>query len=247
MIHDLAVAFAFLTRIPIHHRDGIDFRRIVRWFPLVGLAVGAASASMYWLAALRLPALPSAALALLVSVLITGGFHADGLADICDGLVGGWTPEDRLRILKDSRHGTYGVLAIVLQIVLQVALLSAFDAMDAMAAIVVAHSLARFAPVLLMLAPAAPGQEGMGASYARRIRPFDIVAAGLVTVCCTLPFVGIALIPLGAATLASTWVVWSYVRRRIGGIVGDALGAAEQVAETVILLTYLVLVGSPYA
>lgn len=245
MIHDVVVAFAFLTRLPIHHRDGVSLHRSARWFPLVGAVVGCIGGGSFWLAAQRLPGLPSAVIALLVTVLVTGGFHQDGLADIADGLVGGWTPEDRLRILKDSRHGTYGVLAIVLQSLLQVSLLSTMSARDGFVALVCAHTLARLAPVALMFTKAAPGQAGMGTAYSREIRAIDFGIATTVALAVTMPLTGTSLAILLASIAVSSWLVLRYVRARIGGIVGDGLGAAEQVAESTVLL--VLAIGSSHA
>ena len=80
-------------------------------------------------------------------MLICGGFHQDGLADVADGVVGGWNPEQRLAILKDSRHGTYGVLSLVLQVLLQVSLLQVFTPLWGFVACVIAFTLAKLAPV----------------------------------------------------------------------------------------------------
>jgi adenosylcobinamide-GDP ribazoletransferase len=246
-LHDIAVAFAFLTRVPVSHEPGFDSNRIARWFPLVGLTVGSASGAVYLVASTRLPALPSAALSVLASVLITGGFHVDGLADVCDGLVGGWTPQDRLRILKDSRHGTYGVLAIAMQVALQVSLVASLDRNHAFAALVATHTLARLAPVYLMAASAAPGQEGMGAAATRSISGTDIAWATVVAGLILVPVAGGDLPAIAAAVGVATLAVWRYARARIGGVVGDVFGAAEQVAETVTLLVCLILQGTPHA
>ena len=93
MITDILVAFAFLTRIPITHKDEVRLHRAARWFPLVGLVVGLAVGGSYYGLCHVLPSLPSATLSILIGVLICGGFHQDGLADVADGVVGGWSAE----------------------------------------------------------------------------------------------------------------------------------------------------------
>lgn len=247
MLHDCAVAFTFLTRIPLRHKPEVALHRVARWFPVVGAVVGALSGGAYWLASLRMPPLPSAVLALIVSALITGGFHQDGLADIFDGLVGGWTREDRLRILKDPRHGTYGVLAIVLQSLLQVACISSLGPTTGFLAIVAAHTLARVAPVVLMFTPAAPGQAGMGAAYAREIRARDFTIALGLALAILFPMLRLAVLGLLVLLVVPNALLYGFVRAKIGGIVGDALGAAEQLSESVILLAFVIAMGGGHA
>jgi len=143
MINDIKVAFAFLTRIPIGHKPDISIQRSAVWFPFVGWVIGGVTGILYYFLSQGIPAMPAAAITILFSTLVTGGFHQDGLADTFDGLVGGWTPEDRLRILKDSRHGTYGVLSIVLQLIIQISLLSTLSPKVGALAIITTHSLGR--------------------------------------------------------------------------------------------------------
>ena len=247
MLHDIVVAFAFLTRLPIRHRDAVSLQRSAQWFPLVGASVGALGGLTYLVAATALPHAPAAVLALIVTTLVTGGFHQDGLADIVDGLVGGWTREDRLRILKDSRHGTYGVLAIVLQSLLQTMTLASLSPTDGLRALVAAHALARVVPVVLMATPAAPGQAGMGAAYAREIRWHHIAVALALGLAVSATLLGSRLLVILPTLLIVNLVLVVWVRQRIGGIVGDALGAAEQVSESAILVAFLAMLGTAHA
>jgi adenosylcobinamide-GDP ribazoletransferase len=236
MMTDILVAFAFLTRIPINHKDEVSLHRSARWFPLVGLLVGSIVGSTYFLASKGLPPLPSATLAILVGVLVCGGFHQDGLADVADGLVGGWDPEQRLKILKDSRHGTYGVLALVLQIILQISLLQSLSPIWGMFASICAFTLSKLGPVYLMMAKAAPTSAGMGASYSREITPLDIGIASVIAVASSTVLVGWLTLPLLFALVISNVGLLAYAKRKIGGVVGDVLGASEQLSESVILL-----------
>ena len=114
-IHDLKVATAFLTRIPVSHGPVLSMGGVSSWFPIVGAVVGLIASGVWVVGNTVLAPLSASALTIAVIVLITGAFHHDGLADSMDGLVGGWNPEQRREILKDSRHGTYGVMALVLQ------------------------------------------------------------------------------------------------------------------------------------
>ena len=241
MINDIRVAFAFLTRIPVKHGEGLSIARSARWFPLVGWVIGGATALVFISLHQIVPALPAAAIAILVSTLITGGFHHDGLADTFDGLVGGWTPADRLRILKDSRHGTYGVLALVLQVLVQVSLLSTLAPAYGALALVTAHTLGRLAPIYFMLAPAAPLHEGMGATYVREVKRRDIFLSTLLTITLLVGLISIHLLILSVIVFLVGLIFLNYVKKRIGGVVGDVLGASEQIAETVILFYFVVI------
>jgi len=241
MLTDVRVAIAFLTRIPIKHSEQVVMHRAARWFPLVGVIIGLVSGSTFYFLTHFLPALPSAVIALLVSTLICGGFHQDGLADVADGVVGGWSPEQRLEILKDSRHGTYGVLALILQYALQVSMLSSMRPIWGFVALVIANSLGRVVPVIMMSGKAAPGGAGMGASYSREITFFDTLIAGTVSAFPLFFGLQIYSLLLLAILLLVNVIFYKYVERKIGGVVGDVLGASEQISETVILFFILLL------
>ena len=238
MITDIKVAFALMTRIPIGHGPDISLRKAARWFPLVGAFVGLVSSLVYYISYEIFGNSVAAAFALLVSILITGAFHFDGLADVADALVGGWNPEDRMRILKDSRHGTYGVVAIAMQLILQYALISSMAPRTAMAALIVSHTMARLVPIYLMLTKAAPGGAGMGATYAREVKLSDVAIAKILTLILIWPIISFTSILYLALLVIPNWIFLLYARKKIGGIVGDVLGAAAQISETFILILF---------
>lgn len=116
------VAMGYFTRIPMPKWVEVDadkLNKASRYFGLVGLLVGLLSAIVFWLTQNWLPAGVSVLLSMVTGVLLTGGFHEDGLADTFDGFGGGWTAEDKLRIMKDSRLGSYGALALMLVLMLK--------------------------------------------------------------------------------------------------------------------------------
>ncbi|MEN9679904.1 MAG: hypothetical protein RLZ57_1033 [Actinomycetota bacterium] len=238
MITDIKVAFAFMTRIPIKHKPEISLRRAARWFPVVGAFVGLASAITYFLTYEIFGKAIAAALAMIISILITGAFHFDGLGDVADALVGGWNPEDRMRILKDSRHGTYAVVAISMQLILQFALVSSMKPRVAIGALIVSHTLARLVPIYLMLTKAAPNGEGMGATYAREVKIKDLAIANFLTLILIWPIIGITSFLYLILLIIPNVIFLIWVRRKIGGVVGDVLGAAAQISESFILLLF---------
>ena len=243
MLNDLKVALAFLTRIPINHGPQISLRRSAALFPLVGAFIGLIGGFVFYLSSAILPPLVSASISILVTVAITGAFHLDGLADICDGLIGGWNREERLKILKDSRHGTYGVAAISLQLILQVCLLSALSPRDGLFTLIVLHTLSRLVPIFLMLIPATSGHDGMGASVSREIGAREPLVGSLITVLLIAPIMGLNFLLLSAILFLTLSIFALWVIRKIGGMVGDAFGAGEQISETMILFFFVAQFG----
>jgi adenosylcobinamide-GDP ribazoletransferase len=231
-------ALAFLTRLPggSHARTAEDLAAAVTWFPAVGALVGLLVAAVHVPLAGPLPALSAAAIAVGVAALVTGGFHEDGFADSLDALAGGRDVEHRLAILKDSRHGTFGVLGLVVLTLVKVSALAALDGAVAVAALVAAGSLGRAGAVGLMgLAPPASG-SGLGASYLRALTPGRVIGGVALGVALGTAALGTLVLPAVGLVAAGAAAVALWARRRIGGVTGDLLGAAEQVGECVVLL-----------
>jgi len=239
----LTCAVQFLTRLPTPALQAWPedlLARSARYFPLVGLLVGALSAAAFLLARGIWPDGPLAALlAVAVGVLVTGGFHEDGLADTADGLGGGQSAEQRLAIMKDSRLGSYGALALALALALRVAALGEIGAAAAAAAaLVAAHALGRAAAVLAMAAlpyaadPAASKLKPVARDVRRRDAAIGL-AIGLAPLAMLPPRAALAGVAVGS--LAALWPALA-ARRLIGGYTGDVLGAVEQAFETGFLL-----------
>lgn len=234
-------AAQFLTRVPIHTSRAAGRAAIVPWFPVVGALVGLAVAAV----AVGLDALispfPAATTAVMVGVIITGAFHEDGLADSADAIAGGATLERRFEILADSRLGTYGTAAVCGTILVRVSAVATLVAVGGPAtagALVASHALARGAGVSLMAAMA-PAREakGLGQSFGRLVSTRRATATVAVAVVIASVAAGWWVVPmLLAATLAAA-LVGRMARTAFGGVNGDHLGAAEQLAEISCLLT----------
>lgn len=198
----------------------------------MGLVVGGA----YALGTAALPPLLAAALAVGLGVLLTGAFHEDGLADTADAFGGGRGREEVLRILKDPRLGTYGVVALVLTATIRVAALAALEPWAALAALPAVHALARGAAVGAIGTFPAATEEGLGAGYARQV---SIGRAGPGLVAASLiagAAVGWWAIPAAFVAAGVGLAVGLMAVRRIGGVTGDVLGAVEQLAEVALLV-----------
>lgn len=238
---DALGAAQFLTRVPIHTSRAAGRAAIVPWFPVVGALIGLAVAGVaVGLEALIAP-VPAAATAVMVGVIITGAFHEDGLADSADAIAGGTTPERRFEILADSRLGTYGTAAVcgtILVRVSAVATLVAVGGPATIGAVVGSHALARGVGSSLMAA-VAPTREakGLGQSFGRLVsakRAAVTVAVGVVIATIA---VGWWAAPMLVGAALATALVGRLARTAFGGVNGDHLGAAEQLAEIVCLLT----------
>lgn len=241
LVQDAALAVVFLTRVPLPLRgplaDGAA-ARAMGWFPLVGALVGLAGGLVFALAGLaHLPPLTAALLALASTVWLTGGLHEDGAADVADGFGGGRDRARKLEIMRDSRVGSYGVLALVFSVALRASALAAIaEPGPVVAALVVAGALSRcgLAAVALLLPPAR--RDGLAVAQGRPGLPTTllVLALGGLTALALLGWVGVCAI---AATAGAAWLVAATARRQIGGHTGDVFGTVQQAGEVAVLLT----------
>lgn len=239
-LEDLRTAIALLTRIPMPHPEGArpsNMARAGRVFPLIGAAIGGVIGLIYAaLLALGLPALAASALALAGGALLTGAMHEDGLADCADGFGGGRDRDSKLEIMRDSRLGTYGALALVAAYIAKVSALETLPEEAALPGLIAAHALARgMLPTLALVLPVAR-RDGLAANAGRPEPAAAVIAVllGLVVALLCLPFRQ----ALGGAMIAGIGVLAmaALAQRQIGGHTGEVLGAAEQVAEIAVLL-----------
>lgn len=238
----LLTALSFLTRIPVtrlpffKESDQAGITAATPLFPVVGVLIGALVGGAYLGLGQVLAPLPSAAVAVALGALATGAFHHDGLADMADAFGGGWTVEQRLEILKDSRLGTYGTTALVLVLIAEIVTIASLSGTDALWALVAAHALSRAIAVTLMgiTAPATAG--GLGADYATSVTPFQIGAA--LTIGVLVAAITLQLAALWAIALACivAWLIRRLAIEKIGGFSGDVLGAVQQLTKIAILL-----------
>lgn len=263
-VASLLDALAFLTRVPVPARRDVDLARAAWAFPVVGALVGAVVGGVAVGAATVLPLLVAAVLAVLAEVLLTGALHLDGLADCADGC-GGWDQESRLRIMKDSSVGVYGVAAVVLVLLLRVALVHGVllalgvglpGTRGAGGWVVVVLTAAVWAISRAGMLPLAgwlpyARAEGTGRSFVagltgpRVVAGLGVAALALVgsVVAATLALPGLPGMALGAAVLLASLlnplVCWTWARRLLGGVTGDVLGATAELGTLVGLVAVL--------
>jgi adenosylcobinamide-GDP ribazoletransferase len=240
-VKGLPGAIQFLTRVPIRLSEPPVLDRCVPWFPvaggLIGVAVGGIAAGLAEL----VPMSVAAAIAIVAGVLLTGAFHEDGLADTADAFGGGWTREQRLGILRDPLHGSFGVAALCSTIVIRILCVASLAPAAAFAGLVAAHALARSAAVGAMATFPLATSDGLGAGYAtglsRRRAFVGVVSGAGIAALATGWWVG----PLAAAGVVAAVAVGVLAMRKIGGVTGDVLGAVEQVTECLVLVAVTAL------
>jgi adenosylcobinamide-GDP ribazoletransferase len=228
----VAVAFGLLTRIPVPRvepRPG-DLRRASALFPAVGLVVAGAGVAVRAALAPVWGAGVATVAAVAAMVAGTGAYHEDGLADTADGLWGGWDPARRLEIMRDSRIGTYGALALATVLALRVALLLPLGLAGFARAACCGHVLGRASTLLLVrvLPPAAPGT---GAELAGPLGAAGTLLAAAVAAATVVLAAGWWWPLPAAAGLAACGLCARLFRRRLGGVTGDTLGAANQLTD----------------
>ena len=227
-------ALRFFTRLPVpawvgHSSDALD--RASRYFPAVGLLVGAIAALMFGLVSLFLPKTLAVLASMATTIYITGAFHEDGWSDMVDGFGGGWEKAQILTIMKDSRIGSFGAVALVILLLSKFCALIELDLLMIPAALVAGNTVSSFCATTLLRGLDYVRDEGKAKPLATRIGWGELALAGATTLLALL-----LLPPLQAvlgcvfAAFATLWLARMF-KRRIGGYTGDCLGATQQLAE----------------
>ncbi len=232
------LAISFYTRLPCP--QNLDYKQLPRatvYLPLIGWLVGGMSALSFYLVDLLWPQQTAVIAVIIIGIFITGAFHEDGFADVCDGFGGGYGKERILDIMKDSQIGTYGALGLILLLLLKISVLVALPGASVPFILLTGHSLSRLPPLLLMRrysyarkdtskgGVAVFKPDGSGLFYAASLA---VLPLALLPALCWL-----AIMPV----LAFNWQLGRYFYRHIGGYTGDCLGASQQIAETVFYLS----------
>lgn len=239
-VGELRSALAFLTVLPVADRRDTPGDGLGRaFFPAVGLLLGGAAWTAWLLVTTAAGPWLGAIGAVAALALLTGALHLDGLADAADGLFGGNDPETRLAIMRDPRIGAFGVVAVTLVLLGDVAALVGRDRLGTLAALLGAGALARLALLAVVVSLPYVRTEGLGVAAAGGRRARDLALGSLAA---ALPLLldwrhGLAAVALVAL---STLVVAGMARRRVGGTTGDVYGAVVEIGQLSALLGYSV-------
>jgi len=252
-LQQLALGLVFLTRLPIPLRGALPNDAVARsaWsFPVAGALVALVGAGGAIAGdAIGLPAVACALLALAATMAMTGALHEDGLADTADGLGGGRTREQKLEIMKDSRIGSFGVLALIVGVGLRAAALTSAledSRLHLLGALVAAHAGSRALLPLLMRALPSVRPGGLAASVGvpSSLSSITALVFGTAAVFWGLGDV-LGLIGFVAAAVGMV-AVGALARRQLGGYTGDVLGAAQQIGEIILLLAAVAQIPIPF-
>jgi adenosylcobinamide-GDP ribazoletransferase len=231
----LLAAVQYFTRLPVpawvgHSQALLDDS--VRYFPAVGLVVGGLGGAVLLAAHALWPMTVAVVISMIATLLATGAFHEDGLADAVDGLGGGFDRSRVLAIMKDSRIGVYGAAALGMALLLKFVTLSAVPVSTAALLLVAGHVMSRLGAVIIMasLPYVRDIEDSRSKPLVQRVSITSVVIAAVTGV---MPLVPLRLAGIvGAAAVLLVCGMWRwYLERRLGGYTGDCLGAAQQVAE----------------
>lgn len=237
----------FYTRIPVPKWVGYskeNLNKATGYFPLVGIVVGAVGGGVFWLAQELLPLPIAIILSMIATILLTGAFHEDAISDFCDGFGGGYTKEQILTIMKDSRLGTYGAIGLVMTLLSRFVLLSNIDPAKMVVVLVAGHALSRLNTVILIFTSSYVREDASSKSkpIGEKHNTATLVLAlifGLIPLI-LLPWKSSAFIIL--ALLFTLFFFRRYIHKIMGGYTGDMLGALQQISELVFYLVYLATV-----
>lgn len=239
-VRSLRSAVAFLTVIPVAAADGAPGSRLGRaYFPLVGAALGLAAGLAFVLTTSISSPLLGAVVAIGVLAALTGALHLDGLADAADGLLGPGDVQRRLEVMRDPRVGSFGVTAVALVLIGDVAALASMEPAGALAALVVAGALSRLAMLGVVAFVPYVRQSGLGIAAWGSHRGFDLALGGaLAAIACLLDWrhalLAVPLVGLTAVVMALV------ARRRIGGATGDVYGATAELCQLAALVAFAI-------
>jgi len=235
-------ALRFFTRLPVpawvgHSAEALNHS--ARYFTLVGLIVGLIGALVFALTSFFWPKTLAVLLAMAATIYVTGAFHEDGWADMVDGFGGGWTRERTLEIMKDSRIGSYGAIALVLLLLAKFMALVELDMLLVAPALVAGHAFSRLCATSVMHFLDYARDEGKAKPLATRISVGELVVAatfGLVALLLLPPLSVVFGVLLAAA--ATAFLARKF-QQQLGGYTGDCLGATQQLAELAFYLGLL--------
>ena len=227
-------AIRFFTRLPVpgwvgHSSEALQ--RSTRYFPMVGLIVGAIAALVFALTALVWPKTLAVLASMATTLYLTGAFHEDGWADMVDGFGGGWGKLRILEIMKDSRIGSFGAVALVILLLAKFCALVEIELRLVPLALICGHAVSRLCATTLLYTLDYVRDEGKSKPLATGIGRGELAFAALTAL---LPLLLLpprqALVGVLLAALATLWLARLF-KRQIGGYTGDCLGATQQLAE----------------
>lgn len=242
----LVLAVRYLTVLPLpgpRHAPPDRLGQAAPWFPVVGLAVGGVLVAVDWVAARWFPPLLGALLTVTAWKLVTGGLHLDGLADCLDGL-GGRDQEHRLRIMRDSRIGTFGAVGLILFLMLELVAVAELGPHVRAPVLLAAPVIARATPPLLARLLPAARRDGQGTVFAAGVSRTGAALAPAAAALVAVAALGVTGLVATAVGLGVALAGARFMAARLGGLTGDVFGAMVEVAELGVLLAVIAWTGA---
>lgn len=239
LFRSVLIALQFCTRIPIRlkYEPSDSLAESQAFFPVVGLLLALFVSLVHHVLMQRLDAALTSTIVLLLLVLLTGALHEDGLADAADGLGGGWTREQALTIMRDSRVGSYGAIALVFSLLLRWELIARLPATRFLPVMITAQVLCRWSTLPLSYwLPPAREQDGQGARIAQQTSIRTLVTGSVITLLIVTFALGTKAWKAAAVTILVCLLSGLYYRHRLGGVTGDCFGTTNQITEIAMYL-----------
>ncbi len=240
------LSLQFLTVFPIRIKGQIEesgFGRSLLCFPVVGALIGFVSSLPVFCS---LPSPVTAALVLTISIFITGGIHLDGFADVCDGIAGSNFRERILDIMRDSRIGTIGAAGMACILLLKFAIFASLDRDILWKALVVMTTFSRWSMVLACYTSDYARSEGKAKAFIKYAGRRELLIGALFTLLASVLLMGINGLILFVLSVSPVFLFIGYMKKKIGGMTGDTIGAAGEIAEVGSLFFVVALQGIPW-
>lgn len=238
------LALSFLTVVPVGLSQEVsaqDFGKSIKYFPVVGLIIGLVLAALNSVISERLPELAVDMALVVMIIVITRSLHLDGLADTFDGLLGGRDKDHMLAIMKDSRVGSFGVVAIVATLGLKLLLLASVPANLKLETLVLFPVLGRWTACYAMVTQPYARSDGLGSSFVEEAGWRELFWSSIMAFAIAIVVLKTMAVLVVAAALVFTILYVKMVKNKIGGMTGDTLGALIELTEVAVLLTVAVI------
>lgn len=235
-------AIQHLTIIPLSNSrpfDEIELGRSSMFFPLVGLILAILIIAIDWLAGSIFPTSVRPAIMIVSLILLTGGIHLDGFMDTADGVLSGRSRERKLEIMRDSRVGAFGVLALFCLLLLKYSLLASFTGNAIYPPLIMMAVFGRGAMTLAIAKFPYAREEGLGNIYLKYTGNFEIFVAGLISFVIAIACSGAGGLLLLLIIVIFACLICNYFRKILGGLTGDTYGALNEILEVLLLLIYI--------
>jgi adenosylcobinamide-GDP ribazoletransferase len=235
------IALQFLSALPIKIRGEIkpeDFGKSLLYFPLVGALIGLVLSSVSY-SLIFLPDLVNSILILLTSIFITGGMHLDGFADFCDGFSGGKTRQEILEIMRDSRTGVMGAIGITGILLLKFSLFAGISHDVLWKSLIMMATFSRWSQCLACYFSRYAREDGKAKFFIEYVTIKEVIIGGLFTIALFWLLQGLRGLILFVLAFILAFLFMNSVKKRIGGMTGDTIGATNEIAEAVVLLFFL--------